>query len=345
MIGELLDALSGENAIYGGMHLEYPWVLLLLPLPFLMTWLPAAYEYRAALQAPFYQQLSNINASPGINHAHIRRHLFLWALWFLLVFSAAKPVWVGDPIQLPTRGRDLMIAVDISGSMDTRDMRSAGRWVRRIDAVKSVLSDFIERRKGDRIGLILFGSLPYLQAPLSFDLQAVSALLDEAELGFAGQKTAVGDAIGLGLKRLYERPGDQRILILLTDGSNNSGHIEPLQAARLAAEENIHIYTIGIGADAVPGSFGRRTRNRDLDERSLQRIAQITGGRYYRARNPKALSAIYQTLDELEPIQQADELFKPRADLYYISLAIALLCSMLFATMLVVKQYRSRGAS
>ena len=342
MFTDLLRLFVGDQISHGGINLEWPWAWWILPLPFIVAWFPVAYEYRAALQVPFYERLNNTLTGISLNFNNLRRHIFLWLLWCLLVFSASKPVWVGEPIQLPSHGRDLMLAVDISGSMDAKDMRSGTRWVRRIDAVKAVLGDFIERRTGDRIGLILFGSLPYLQAPLSFDLRAISTLLHESELGFAGQKTAIGDAIGLALKRLRERPSENRVLILLTDGSNNSGHIDPLQAARLAAEESISIYTIGIGADTVKTSFGFGRRNQDLDEKSLRQIAEITGGQYYRARNPSALVDIYTTLDQLEPIQQAEELFRPRTELYYIPLSLACLGSMLFAGLLITQQYRPR---
>lgn len=345
MLNNLLNVFSNQGQIYGGLSFEWPWLWLLFPFPLLFIWLPATYGWHTALQVPFYERLAQAGITLDFNPQRLSRYLFLWLLWFMLILSASKPVWIGDPIQLSTRGRDFMLAVDISGSMETRDMRSGTRLVRRIDAVKSVLGDFINRRVGDRIGLILFGSLPYLQAPLSFDLKAIHTLLLESELGFAGQKTAVGDAIGLAVKRLHERPGKQRILILLTDGSNNAGHINPIRAAQLAREENIRIYTIGIGADSVSGGFFGRSRvNQSLDEYSLQQIAKTTGGLYYRARDPTSLNKISSALDKLEPLQQAEELFRPRTDLYYIPLAIAMLCSMLFTMLLMIKQYFMRSA-
>lgn len=343
MLATILEAFSSNSPTHSGIHFEWPWLWWLAPLPLLIAWLPASYDWRAALQVPFYDSLTKLHAPLHLNARRLGRNLLLWVLWLLLVLSASRPIWVGDPIHLSTQGRDLMLAVDISGSMDAKDMRSGARWVRRISTVKTVLGNFIDRRTGDRLGLILFGAVPYLQAPLSFDLKTIHTLLLEAELGFAGQKTAIGDAVGLAIKRLHQRPTDSRVLILLTDGANNAGNIDPVQAARLAAEKDIRIYTIGIGADASPsGFFGRLRANRDLDEHTLMKIAEVTGGKYYRARDPVALNNIYKTLDELEPIQQEEELFRPRTDLYYIPLTAVLIASMLFATILLARQYFTR---
>lgn len=333
--------VSGGHPAGGGLVFEWSWVWWCLPLPLLIHWLPASYAWRGALLVPFYQRVGELRTGVAHSASQLGRQLFLWLLWLLLVSSASKPVWVGEPIQLSTQGRDLMVAVDISGSMDARDMRHSGGWARRISAVKSVVGDFIKRRAGDRMGLILFGEVPYLQVPLSFDLETVHTLLLEAELGFAGQKTAIGDAIGLAVKRLHQRPTEHKVLILLTDGANNTGRIDPVRGAELAAEEGIRIYTIGVGADAVPSGFlsSRRRANRDLDERTLKRIAAISGGAYYRARDPASLSEAYRVLDRLEPVQQEEELFRPRADLYHVPLAAALVASMLLAALLLVRQY------
>ena len=211
--------------------------------------------------------------------------------------------------------------------------------VARVTAVKQVVGDFIERRRGDRVGLILFGSNAYVQAPLTFDTTTVKRFLREAQLGFAGRETAIGDAIGLAVKRLRqlrERPADSRVLILLTDGANNAGEVQPLDAAKLAADNDVKIHTIGIGSDkmVMPGlfgsSFGSQVVNpsRDLDEESLRRIAELTGGNYFRARDPAELVNIYQLLDAMEPVEQEAQSYRPQKSLFHLPLSVAFLLSL-----------------
>ncbi|WP_299975172.1 VWA domain-containing protein [uncultured Pseudoteredinibacter sp.] len=322
--------------------LEFLWpiLLLLLPLPLLFRKiLSSKQDSSAALKVPFYQQL----AQPQAHQAQAKWHLLLlWLIWLCLLLACARPVWIGEPIEMPSSGRDLLMAVDISGSMKTPDMEVEGEQVPRLWAVKAVVGEFVERRKHDRLGLVLFGSRAYLQAPLTFDRATVKQLLDEAQLGFAGEKTAIGDAIGLAIKRLRERPADSRVLILLTDGANTAGEVAPLKAAELAKQTQVKIYTIGIGADqmTIPGvfgsSFGSRTVNpsADLDEDSLQKIAQMTGGQYFRARNPQELQKIYHLLDQLEPIEQAEETYRPQKSFTHWPLGIALL---LISLLLILK--------
>lgn len=321
----------------------WPWIFILAPLPFVIRKiLPAKESSTAALKVPFYHQLAqNEQLTPNS-----RMPLsILILIWLCLIISAARPVWIGDPVELPASGRDLLLAVDISGSMKTADMKIDSEQVPRLWAVKSVVGEFVERRKNDRLGLVLFGSQAYLQAPLTFDRATVKQLLDEAQLGFAGEKTAIGDAIGLSIKRLRERPSDARVLILLTDGANTAGKVAPLQAAELAKQTKVKIYTVGVGADqmTIPGVFGSSFGSRqvnpsaDLDEESLKKIAQLTGGQYFRARNPQDLEKIYHLLDQLEPIEQAEETFRPRKSYGHWPLGIALalivflLCAKIFS--------------
>ncbi len=209
--------------------------------------------------------------------------------WLFLLIAAARPQWLGDPITLPQAGRNLMLAIDVSGSMETPDMTLDGNQTSRLNAVKQVAGDFIEHRGNDRVGLILFGTQAYLQAPLTFDHTTVRHFLDEAVIGVAGRETAIGDAIGLVIKRLRKAPGGKGVLILLTDGQNTSGNVSPIQAAKLAAQTGLRIYTIGIGADRmrVQGLLGSRLINpsTNLDEATLKTIAHTTGGRYFRARS------------------------------------------------------------
>lgn len=331
------------------LQFDWPLVFLLLPLPWLIYKLfPPAKREDAALRVPFYDDLQRLSGKATLRGGHSKWMLLpLISLWLSALTAAAGPHWIGEPVRLPTSGRDLLLAVDISGSMETADMVLDGRQVSRVTVVKNVVGDFVERRESDRLGLILFGTQAYLQAPLTFDRNTVNTLLQEARLGFAGEKTAIGDAIGLATKRLLERPEENRVLILLTDGANTSGAIEPLQAARLAGQAGVKIYTIGIGADdlVVPGifgsSFGARRVNPsvDLDEQTLSAIADQTGGRYFRARDVRELESIYAELDVLEPIEQEAESFSPTVALFHWPLGFAFLLSGLIG----LSRLRSRG--
>lgn len=316
----------------------WPWVFLALPLPWLChSLLPKAANRDASLYVPFFTSLSQIESTAPRVGARNRLVAVLAILaWLLLVLAASRPQYVGDPIQLPTTGRDLMLAVDISGSMEAQDIQLNGQNATRLQVVKSVVGEFVERRTGDRLGLILFAARAYTQAPLTFDRDTVETLLYEAEIGIIEENaTAIGDAIGLGVKHLRERPEASRILILLTDGVNNAGEVTPLQAGDLAARESIKIYTIGIGADASTTNslFGPRTINpsADLDEDTLTRIAVNTGGQYFRARNREELEGIYEILDQLEPVEQEAETFRPTSALFYWPLGAALALSFLIA--------------
>ncbi|MGQ9427403.1 vWA domain-containing protein [Gilvimarinus sp. F26214L] len=323
------------------LQFEWPLVFLLLPLPLLVYWgLPRARRDEAALRVPFYQALSTLPS--GRRRERVRGKgltALLSLMWLSLVVAAAGPQWLGEPVRLPASGRDLLLAVDISGSMETADMVLNGQQVNRISVIKAVVGDFVRRRESDRLGLILFGTRAYLQAPLTFDRNTVNTLLQEARLGFAGEKTAIGDAIGLATKRLLDRPEGKRVLILLTDGANTAGAVDPLQAADLASQAGVKIYTVGIGAEelVVPGIFGsnfgarRVNPSADLDEKTLVSIADKTGGRYFRARDVQELAGIYAELDILEPAEQEAESFRPTQALFYWPLGAALLLSALIA--------------
>jgi Ca-activated chloride channel homolog len=294
-----------------------------------MWWLPATRgSSEPALRIPFFLRVAAWSDEHGV-HTQRWRLLLAGAAWALLILAAARPQWIGEPLALRSSGRDLMLAVDLSGSMKRRDMQVGDQWLTRLDVVKQVAGEFIERRNGDRIGLILFGTRAYLQAPLTFDRPTVRALLEEAVIGLAGEQTAIGDAIGLGVKRLRERPSQNRVLILLTDGANTAGEVHPMDAARFAAKLGLKIYTIGVGADVamMRRLYGtaRVNPSADLDEPTLAAIARTTGGRYFRARQTNELVDIYRTLDELEPVVGDDEQFRPATELYYWPLALALL--------------------
>ncbi len=315
-------------------ELAWPWLLAALPLPLLAALLPRARAMPpAALRFPFYGALQHGLLKPARRRSRLR--LLLAALaWLLLVMAAARPQWVGETQHFPVSGRSLMLAVDISGSMQTEDMLIDDRQVMRLAAVKQVAGEFIEQRSGDQLGLILFGDQAYLQVPLTFDRHTVNTLLNEAAIGLAGKSTAIGDAIGLAIKRLREQAEQNRVLILLTDGANTAGSVEPLKAADLAASEKVRIYTIGIGADnmLVRGPFGmQRIATGDLDEATLQAIAEKTGGRYFRARDTQSLKEIYGLLDAMEPLSSDEQSYRPVDELYAWPLAGALLVSLLLA--------------
>ena len=320
---------------FSNLHFAYLWAFLLLPLPLLIRLLlpPAPVSSNAALRIPFYHKIQ-AGIAPFKKSRSLSAILLAALAWLFLVIAAARPQLIGETIHQPLAGRSLMMAVDISGSMQIRDMEISGRTVTRLEAVKAVASDFIKKREGDRIGLILFGSQAYLQAPLTFDRKTVITLLQEAELGLAGRETAIGDAIGLAVKRLRKEPEKNRVLILLTDGANTAGNVDPLKAADLAAQEKVKIYTIGVGADEriVQTPFGpRRVAGNDLDEPTLKAIAEKTGGRYFRARHVEGLLKIYDILDKIEPLSKDDLSYRPVKELYPYPLAIALALSALIA--------------
>ena len=320
------------------LHLQWFWLLLLLPLPLLVyRFLPTyTQNQHAALKVPFLSELSYADsASKKPPH----RSLFWLAFiaWSLLVIATARPQWLGEAISQSMTGRDLILAVDVSGSMMEEDFIINGKAVDRLTATKYVANDFIQRRKGDRIGLILFGTTAYVQTPLTFDRKTVRTLLNEAFIGITDDDpaTSIGDAIGLAVKRLNNKDIPSRVLILLTDGANTAGEVTPLQAAKLAADAKLKIYTIGIGADEVlvRSIFGSRTVNpsRDLDEKTLTAIAEQTHGHYFRAHNTEELEDIYQRLDRLEPIDADPKYFRPMTELYFYPLILALLLSSFIA--------------
>ena len=317
-------------------HFEWPWLLAALPLPLFIRWLlPANMPVQqAALRVPFLDDFSE-GETGAVTQAQ-QWPLWLAAIaWLLLVIACTRPQWLGEPIEQAVSGRDLMLAVDLSGSMEEQDFFINKRAVDRLTAAKGVAIDFINRRVGDRVGLILFGTQAYLQTPLTFDRKTVATLLNEAVIGLAGDNTAIGDAIGLAVKRLKDERANSRVLILMTDGANTAGEVSPLKAAELAAANHLKIYTIGIGADEmiVRNFFGNRKINPslDLDEKALIKIAESTGGQYYRARNTDELNNIYRRLDELEPVEKDKQYFRPRSELYYWPLSLALILAAIIA--------------
>lgn len=295
----------------------WPWVVVLLPLPWLLRrWLrPAAPGQALHLPQPGVQLAAVASARA--------RGGMLWLLvlaWVCLLAAAARPQWVAPPQAQQRSGRALMLAVDLSGSMRTGDMQLAGQSVSRFGAVEAIAGDFINRRSGDEMGLILFGSQAFLVTPLTYDLSAVRAQLQGAAVGLAGTETAIGDAIAVAVKRLSALPEQARVLVLLTDGVNNAGSIAPREAARAAKAAGVRIYTIGIGATQmrIPGFFGSQLVNpsADLDAGMLTSIAAQTGGRFFRATDSDQLADAYRAIDALEPMPQQGPNLRPRHELF-----------------------------
>lgn len=331
------------------LQIGWPWALLALPLPLLVYLLipRSSHGRTVALRFPHYQAMQK-NLTAHRRRSPAGRWLLMLLIWLSLIAAAMRPQILGETVHLPLAGRNLMLATDISGSMETADMLYGANAATRLQAVKTVAGEFIMRREGDRLGLILFGKRAYLQVPLSFDRKTVRALLNEAEIGLAGLETAIGDAIGLAVKRLRDASDDDRILILLTDGENTAGSIDPLRAADLAAQEDVRIYTIGIGADEIMlrSLFGtRRVPNSQLDEETLQTIAEKTGGRYFRASDLAELDQIYALLDEYEPVSEDNQSYRPVDEVYFWPLSLALLLSVFAALVSILRNLISRPST
>ncbi len=332
----------------------WPWAFLIIPLPFLLRLLlPRAKQSdEAALRVPHLSDYQINESGNYVNKNSPWPLLFYTLIWLCLVVATARPQWTGEPVELPVSGRDLMLAIDISKSMDHQIRHNRGS-VSRITATKAVASAFIEKRVGDRIGLILFGDQAYVQVPLTFDRTTVNILLQEAFTGLAGQATAIGDAIGLAVKRITAQQADKkqytknnasplnktaknisedRVLILLTDGVSNRGEIPPLKAAQLAAKKGLKIHTIGIGNHG----------SRELDEITLQKIAKTTGGQYFRAYTTTDLQEIYTLLDELEPVEKEVKSYRPIKSLFYVPLTASFLSATLLALFLYAPQFSIR---
>lgn len=318
----------------------WPWIFLLAPLPWLLrALLPPADSGEAALNVSFLDELQDLSGQRATgNLPGWRQQLPFVLVWLCLLLAAARPQWLGERMAIPASGRDLLLAVDVSGSMDYPDMQWQDQNISRLKLVQRLFGEFIEQRQGDRVGLILFGSQAYLQAPLTFDRRTVRTWLEEARVGIAGPNTAIGDAIGLAVKRLRDQPAQSRVLVLITDGAHTGGSLAPMTAAQLAAENGVTLYTIGIGA--LPGQVRglgifARTPGLDLDEPGLVAMAELTGGQYFRAHSSEALREIGATLDRLQPVAQQDLPLRRTEELYAWPLAAALLLALLLAVRVI----------
>jgi Ca-activated chloride channel family protein len=327
-----MSALASWVSIDG---FAWPWLLLALPLPWLVRMLlPPARSTEAALKVPYGERLDAIRGSTGAARVGGIRAL-PWIAWALLCVAAARPQELGAVARPPQAGRDRMLAVDLSGSMSDEDMALGGQSVDRLTAAKAVLADFLDRRSGDRVGLLVFGDKAYVLTPLTPDLDSVRSQLDDSVVGLAGRATAIGDAIGLAVKRLHAQTASkQHVLILLTDGVSNAGMLDPIKAAELARDEGVRIHAIAFGGEGESLSvFGIPLHmpggDDDTDLATLQRIASLTGGKAFRARDTRELAGIYAEIDRLEPVKRAGQAVRPRIERYPWPLGLALACGLL----------------
>jgi len=323
----------------------WPWLLLLLPLPILAWWLLPPYRARqASVQVPFFDRLAAATGQTPQRGAVILQRRVLQMIvaaliWILVVAALARPQWVGDPVTRELSARDLILAIDISGSMDQRDFRTAnGEMLTRLEGVKRVIKEFIARRRGDRIALILFGTRPYVQVPFTQDLQTAQDLLEQTQVGMAGQQTAIGDTIGLAIKTFAASTAKQKLLILLTDGNDTASRVPPEHAADIARQNEVAVYTVGVGDPAASGE------NR-VDLGVLQAVATTTGGHFFRAEDGAQLQAIYADIDRLAPAKLQTLSWRPKLPLFQWPLGAAVVLSLLLWLMLLLASEWSRARS
>lgn len=309
---------------------DLPWAFVILPLPLLVWWLlPPFRETTPALRVPFFEQLAdklNLTPSPGavIQKSNWAQKLLAPVCWALIVVALASPQWLQPPLVREQSSRDLMLAIDISQSMEAKDFKGPdGTPVDRLTAVKSVVREFIARRKGDRLGLIVFGQGAFPQSPLTLDHETVLLLLDEVRIGMAGPQTSIGDAIGVAVKMTEDSKAEDKVLVLLTDGNDTASRVPPEDAARIAADHRVIIHTIGIGDPQASGE------NR-VDLEALQRLSDETLGRTFRGEDREGLEEIYSTIDSIIPVKVQRTEFRPKIALYYWPLGAALILLALY---------------
>ncbi len=322
--------------------LAHPWLLLLLPLPLLLRrLLPTHHERKAAVRVPFMQRLSNLTSlQPGSGVVVAKRPVSQWLVlstaWLLVVIALARPQWLEEPIIKELSMRDLLVAVDLSGSMEANDFTDTdGNTVDRLTAVKQVLDVFFARRDGDRVGLILFGSAAFVQVPFTDDIDVVRELLDEAQIRMLGPRTMLGDAMGLAINLFERSEVDERVLIVLTDGNDTGSLVPPERAAEIARDNAVVVHTVAIGD---PTAIGEQA----LDEKTLEAIAQTTGGGYFHANDRQELEAIYDHLDKISPRKVETQSYRPLTDLYHWPLAVSLLMTLLYIMFLELRLHYFR---
>ncbi|QFU77699.1 VWA domain-containing protein [Halioglobus maricola] len=312
-----------------------------------MRFMPAYKESRDSVKVPFFDKLVELSEQRPEEGARILRRsriqkILVTTTWLCLVLAAAKPQWIGAPIEQQKSGRDLMVAVDLSGSMEARDFSLPdGTTLNRLEAVKRVLDELARQRASDRLGLIVFGAAAYLQTPFTDDHEVWRQLLGETEIGMAGPSTVFGDAIGLAIKLFRENASDNRVLILLTDGNDTGSTVPPIDAAKVAAANEIRIYTIAIGDPATVGEDA-------LDMQTIERVSELTGGASFQALDQDQMHAAYETIASMEPELYESVSFRPKQSLHWVPVAAAVvlfLCYHLFMALWTWRQGRQSRAT
>ncbi len=326
------------------LQLDYPLLLLLLALPVLLRRvLPEHRETRESVRIPFFEEMAKLSGQAATRGAVVARGwvgqgVLLWLVWGLMVVALARPQWLEDPIVETQPVRDLLLAVDLSGSMETRDFVDAdGEKIDRFTAVKLVVDDFLVRREGDRIGLLLFGAAPFVQVPFTVDLQVTRELLEEATIGMAGPQTMMGDAIGLGIRLFDASELEEKVLILLTDGNDTGSKVPPVKAASIASERGITLHCIGVGDPTAAGEA-------PLDEKTLGEIAEVTGGRYFRALDLAQLEDVWNTLDEIVAHDVETLSYRPKRPLFWIPMSLGVLVVLSYHLLMALASLRRRRA-
>lgn len=323
-------------------ELAYPWAFVLLLLPFIVYFaLPAYKEQRDSLQVPYFQRLVKVSgeqprAGAVLLKRSVLQKILLFIGWIALVVAIAKPEFVGEPIELKKSAREIMVALDLSGSMSEQDFTDQnGKKINRLEAAKIVLNEFASQRESDRLGLILFGDAAYLQAPFTDDISAWQELLNDTQLGYAGFFTAFGDAIGLAIATFEQEQSKQRVLILLTDGEDTGSKMPPIKAAEIAAKHDIKIYTIAVGDPTSDGVY-------KMDLPTLEKIAKITNGASFEALNQDELKQAYETINELEEQQYESLSFRPRTSVHHWAFSVYVIANLLVIFIYILGQLNKK---
>ena len=317
---------------------SYPLVFLLLLAPFLIALSPLHYlSKRSALRISFMDDIRRVQGDKdkrsGISKATSTQKTMLFLVWVLVIIALAKPQWIGDPIVKEISQREILVAVDLSGSMATQDFKSQdGKEIDRLEAVKGVLSSFFKKREGEKIGLILFGSASFVQSPFTQDIKALNHLLSELQVGMAGPQTMIGDGIGLGVKMFRENNVTDRMLILMSDGDDTGSKIPPKTAAKLAAKNGVKIYSVAMGDPQNAGEH-------PIDTDTLKSITKETGGKFYYAWNSKELDDIYTEIDKLTPKKVKELSYRPIHELYMYTLSLALLFMFIYTFIIITGKF------
>lgn len=321
--------------------LTYPWILAALPLPWLVWQIFQPYKTQSkSVRIPFFSRLVDAaGARPEAGATVVKKNTFqvvvAVGVWILLLLAATKPMYIGDPVEKELAARDVMLAVDISGSMETVDFATAeGKTIERLAAVKEVLRKFIADREKDRIGLIVFGSRAYVQVPFTLDLSAAQELLNSVRVGMAGPQTALGDAVGLAISTFERSDVAQRMLIILTDGSDTASKMTPLNAAAIAAQNDVRIFTIGIGD---PDAAGEQR----VDFEVLQKVAKRASGKFFTPDDQESLLQVYQEIDAAMPRETKTLSFRPKRSLLHWPAGIA--CMMILLSYLILLRAGKKG--